>query len=134
DLLGYQTISGNSVPITSARDYSGQAIVATGNTLAIGGLDALRNTNGTTRVPILGSIPIIGYAFRSDSKEDSKSNLIMFITATVLDGYSGGIKASSGADEMLQQLDEELESRGKEKTPADAPAKKKGQRQYLFGN
>ena len=134
DLLGYQDISGSSVPITSSRDYTGQAIVGSGNTLAIGGLDALHNTRGSTRVPILGSIPIIGYAFRSDTNSDSKSNLIMFITATVLDGYNGGMKPATEADQMLQDLDRDLESRGKKPAEEQAPAKKKSEHRYLFGN
>jgi type II secretory pathway component GspD/PulD (secretin) len=128
DMLGYQTIGASQVPITSSRDYTGQAIVASGNTLAIGGLDALHNTTGSTRVPLLGSIPVLGYMFRSDTNTDSKSNLIMFITATVLDGYSGGMKTSDALDETLKQLDADLEGRAK-----DTPKKGTGSKKYLFG-
>ncbi len=128
DLLGYQTIGASQVPITSSRDYTGQAIVASGNTLAIGGLDALHNTQGSTRVPLLGSIPVLGYMFRSDTNTDSKSNLIMFITATVLDGYSGGVKPNASLDQMLKDLDADLEGRGK-----DTPKKGTGSKKYLFG-
>jgi type II secretory pathway component GspD/PulD (secretin) len=111
DMLGYATIGDASIPITTARDYTGQAIVASGNTLAIGGLDALKNTKTTSKIPFLGSIPGIGYLFKNDSTEDSKSNLIMFITASVLNGYNGGVRSTTDTDNMLIELDKVLEKR-----------------------
>lgn len=129
DLLGYQDIGGADIPITSARDYSGQAIVGSGNTLAIGGLDALNKTKGTNKIPVLGDIPVLGYLFRNESSEDSKSNLVMFITATILDGYTGGVKSNDKVDEMLRELDQQLESHGEASKESSTAPKKK----YLLG-
>jgi Flp pilus assembly secretin CpaC len=111
DMIGYATINDAQIPITTSRDYTGQAIVATGNTLAIGGLDSLRNSTTTKKVPFLGSLPGIGYLFKNDSTENSKSNLIMFITASVLNGYNGGVKKANGIDDMLGELDKVLDNR-----------------------
>ncbi len=127
DMLGTADISGNLIPITTSRDYTGQAIVGSGNTLAIGGLDSLHNTKGYNKVPLLGDIPLIGYLFRNETTSDTKSHLVMFITATILDGYTGGVKTTDNLDLMLQKLDAELESRNK----ADIPGSK-GERKYLF--
>jgi type II secretory pathway component GspD/PulD (secretin) len=134
DMLGSQDIAGALVPITTSRDYTGQAIVATGNTLAIGGLDALHNTVGITKVPILGDIPIIGLLFRSETKSDQKSHLVMFITATILDGYSGGgVKSGDDMNMMLDKLDAELESRSKPVgSKTSEPATDSGEKKYLF--
>ncbi|MPN59933.1 hypothetical protein SDC9_207656 [bioreactor metagenome] len=59
-------------------------LIPSGNTLVLGGLvqDDVRSDN--TKVPILGDIPVLGRAFRSDSKSRQKSNLIIFITPTII--------------------------------------------------
>jgi len=129
DMLGSAEIGGNLILITSSRDYTGQTIVGSGNTLAIGGLDSLHNTVGVNKVPILGDIPILGYLFKSETKSDQKSHLVMFITASILDGYTGGVKTTDNLDLMLQKLDAELESRGKADLPS---ASSSSDRKYLF--
>jgi len=50
----------------------------------MGGLieDDVHNQN--TKVPILGDIPGLGLLFRSDSKSRQKSNLIVFLTPTII--------------------------------------------------
>jgi type II secretory pathway component GspD/PulD (secretin) len=59
-------------------------MIPSGNTLVLGGLvqDDVRNSN--TKVPILGDIPVLGHAFRSDAKSRQKSNLLIFITPTIV--------------------------------------------------
>ena len=59
-------------------------MIPSGNTLVLGGLiqDDVRNQN--TKVPLLGDIPGLGYLFRSDTKSRQKSNLLVFITPTIV--------------------------------------------------
>jgi len=59
-------------------------MIPSGNTLVLGGLvqDDVRLSN--TKVPWLGDLPILGRAFRSDSKSRQKSNLMIFITPTII--------------------------------------------------
>ena len=66
------------------RKIETQVLIPSGNTLVLGGLvqDDVRNDN--TKVPILGDIPLLGRAFRSDTKSRQKSNLIIFITPTII--------------------------------------------------
>ena len=40
--------------------------------------------NVRTKVPVLGDLPGLGYAFRSTSKDRRKANLIVFITPTIV--------------------------------------------------
>jgi len=60
-------------------------MIPSGNTLVLGGLvqDDVRNSN--TKVPVLGDLPLVGSAFRSDTKSRQKSNLIIFITPTIVE-------------------------------------------------
>jgi type II secretory pathway component GspD/PulD (secretin) len=132
EMIDLITIGTGQIPETSSRDYSGQAIVATGNTLAIGGLDTMDAHDSSSKVPLLGDIPLLGRLFSNKTSDDSKSHLVMFITASVLDGYSGkdGIKSVSKLGDVVKDLDKELEARN------DKVEKSKGksasQKQYLL--
>jgi len=72
-------------PIFARRKLSTQTIIPSGNTLVLGGLINDNTTKSSTKVPILGDLPLIGLAFRQDSKERSKQNLMIFVTPTVVE-------------------------------------------------
>jgi type II secretory pathway component GspD/PulD (secretin) len=66
------------------RKMETRVMIPSGNTLVLGGLvqDDLRHD--TTKVPIMGDIPLLGKAFRSSSKTRQQSNLLVFITPTIV--------------------------------------------------
>jgi type II secretory pathway component GspD/PulD (secretin) len=66
------------------RRMETRVMIPSGNTLVLGGLvqDDIRVQN--TKVPLLGDIPFMGSAFRSDSKQRAKNNLIIFVTPTIV--------------------------------------------------
>jgi general secretion pathway protein D len=70
--------------VTSNRTVTTTVIVDDGDTLVLGGLlqDELQETE--QRVPILGSIPLIGALFRATKTEMRKTNLMIFIRPTIL--------------------------------------------------
>ena len=70
--------------VTSNRTVTTSVIVDDGDTLVLGGLlqDELQETE--QRVPILGSIPLIGALFRANKTEMKKVNLMIFIKPTIL--------------------------------------------------
>lgn len=69
------------IPIITTRKTVTQVSLKDGYTMGIGGLIDQTLTNGQTKVPVLGSIPLLGRLFRSDTKNDQERNLIIFITA-----------------------------------------------------
>ena len=75
----------NSVPSFETREINTSVMIPSGNTLVMGGLiqDSVHQQN--TKVPILGDIPGLGLLFRSDSKNRTKSNLIVFLTPTIVE-------------------------------------------------
>jgi len=81
------TVGGSpfDVPIFDTRILNTTVMIPSGNTLVMGGLVQDNQIQGTTKVPILGDLPGLGAAFRSKSKQRNKSNLIIFITPTVVD-------------------------------------------------
>lgn len=70
--------------ITNQRIIETTVIVDDGNIIVLGGLieDTLRETD--QRVPVLGSIPILGNLFRSRDTEKVKTNLLVFIRPQIL--------------------------------------------------
>ena len=86
--VGDQTFSfGGSVvtsPIIDKRSLNSNVLIRSGNTLAIGGLLQDETIKNRTKVPILGDIPILGYAFQERLNGRSKRNLLVFVTPTIL--------------------------------------------------
>jgi general secretion pathway protein D len=70
--------------ITNQRIIETTVIVDDGEILVLGGLleDVLRESD--QRVPVLGSIPVLGALFRSQRTEKVKTNLMIFIKPTIL--------------------------------------------------
>jgi type IV pilus assembly protein PilQ len=52
--------------------------------MGIGGLMQSTTSNRGNKVPVLGSVPVLGRLFRSDEKNQAVTNLIIFITAKTL--------------------------------------------------
>jgi general secretion pathway protein D len=53
-------------------------------TVVIGGLIQERVTRGVSKVPVLGSVPVLGWLFRSESTKKQKTNLLLFLTPHVI--------------------------------------------------
>ncbi len=75
---------GATIPIVATRKAITQVSIKDGYTMGIGGLLSTQMSKGVSKVPVLGSIPVLGRLFRSDSKESQVTNLIIFITAKTL--------------------------------------------------
>jgi type IV pilus assembly protein PilQ len=76
-------------PIIDTRTLDSNVLIKSGDTLAIGGLLSDQTARGRTKVPILGDIPLVGYAFQSHDNERHKRNLLIFVTPTILDQRYG---------------------------------------------
>jgi general secretion pathway protein D len=71
-------------PVTSKREVKTQILSADGQTVVLGGLikdDVLVSNN---RVPVLGSIPVLGHLFRHQRSTKVKTNLLIFIRPTII--------------------------------------------------
>ena len=56
-----------------------------GQTAAIGGLIDKKNDKTSTKVPLLGDIPVLGNLFKTRTDANKDTNLIIFITASILE-------------------------------------------------
>ena len=75
----------NSVDSFNTREILTSVLIPSGNTLVMGGLIEDSITSGNVKVPILGDIPFLGILFRQDSKSRTKSNMIVFLTPTIVE-------------------------------------------------
>jgi len=74
-----------SANIYAIRRIETHVLIPSGNTLVMGGLINDSKTKAWTKVPILGDIPLLGKAlFTKTNKERKKTNLLIFITPTVV--------------------------------------------------
>jgi len=87
DSIDRQTINGaaNTANIYAIRRIETHVMIPSGNTLVMGGMLSDTSTKDYTKVPILGDIPVLGWAFRSEGKSRNKQNLLIFITPTIVE-------------------------------------------------
>ena len=76
--------SGAEIPIISTRRTLTQVALKDGFTMGIGGLMESSGLDNSNHVPVLGKIPGLGRLFKHNSTEESKLNLLIFITARIL--------------------------------------------------
>lgn len=91
-------------PTTLKRSANTTVSIKDGNTMVIGGLIGDTLSLGETKVPLLGDIPIIGYLFKSWTRNRDKTNLYIFITPYVIDTEQQGQKLY---DEKKKEADED---------------------------
>ncbi|HMJ89966.1 MAG TPA: secretin N-terminal domain-containing protein [Candidatus Acidoferrum sp.] len=77
----------NTANIYAIRKMETHVMIPSGNTLVLGGLISDRTANFQNKVPILGDTPGLGYLFRKTTKSRDKSNLIVFITPSIVQDY-----------------------------------------------
>ncbi|MCK5706009.1 MAG: hypothetical protein KAI43_00030 [Candidatus Aureabacteria bacterium] len=72
-------------PIFRTRNVTTSVIINDGETIVLGGLMSEDTIKIRDKLPILGDIPIIGRLFKNEGEKTSKTNLLIFVTANLLD-------------------------------------------------
>jgi general secretion pathway protein D len=87
-----------SAPIFAKRSAETHVVVPSGRTVVIGGLMEDQTTATVKKVPLLGSIPWLGALFRRTVTSKSKTELLIFLTPTLVDS-SAALTAMSTAEQ-----------------------------------
>jgi type IV pilus assembly protein PilQ len=74
---------GDNVAINAKRIKT-QVRVNNGETAVLGGIFEQTLRNDTDKVPFLGDLPFLGHLFKSNSKSDVKSEMLIFLTPRIL--------------------------------------------------
>ncbi len=85
------SLSTASGPGILTRKTSTEFNVQQGETLVLSGLLSRRTSESVDKVPLLGDIPILGALFRSKRFQNDETELVVFVTPSVVDSQSPGL-------------------------------------------
>jgi general secretion pathway protein D len=112
-------------PVINSRSADTVVIVPDRQTVVIGGLMLNQNQQVDSKIPVLGDIPLLGAAFRRRVKNDTKTELLIFLTPQIVNqpselaAVSANERALSNIPNTVppRQLDQFLRT-----TPENNPA------------
>ena len=105
-------------PILQTREAETQILIKSGDTVVMGGLLEDVKTKSTEGIPFLKDIPLLGWAFRRDTHDVEKVDLLIFITAYVLDQDSNEIL---GNDKLRYESAKLIENENERESKKSAP-------------
>ena len=105
-LIDSQVLTDNVInqPIFSTRKVTTSVSIWDGQTVALGGLVREDVQKVQDKVPILGDIPLAGRLFRSNVDQKIKRNLIIFVTARLMDAEGRPVRLDDDAEEIVEPL------------------------------
>lgn len=74
-----------SAPTIDVTEVITQVLVKNGETIVLGGIFQSVETKSTTKVPLLGDIPVVGNLFKRNQRDTEKNELLIFITPRLLE-------------------------------------------------
>jgi len=79
-----ETILINIGPTTTKRSTKTSIVVKDTQTVVIGGLMEEKEIVSINKIPILGDIPVLGWLFKNQSRNKTKTNLLVFLTPHIV--------------------------------------------------
>lgn len=92
-------------PTWSERKVTNTVVVGDADTAVIGGLVGRKKKKLTSKIPLLGDLPVLGHLFKSTHTEERKTNLVILITPYVLADPLDRVRA---VDRVLERRSEVL--------------------------
>lgn len=85
-------------PIFSVRKVTTGVSIWDGQTVALGGLIREDVQDVEDKIPILGDLPFVGRLFKTEAEQHYKRNLMIFVTAHLIDPSGQRVKPSTPPD------------------------------------
>lgn len=82
DSKGEETSGGVAI---NTQNVQTQVLVGNGETVVLGGIYEQVSRKSTDKVPFFGDLPVVGYAFKRNTKQEDKTELLIFITPKLMD-------------------------------------------------
>ena len=116
-------VAGGAVDlITNQRTINQRVLIEDGELLVLGGLVSDDLVQSEQRVPLLGSIPILGQLFRSQSATTEKRTLMVFLRPVILrDGVQSSMETNAKY-RMMRDAQHEAAGRGSQFLNRNVPA------------
>jgi type IV pilus assembly protein PilQ len=74
----------NGTPTIVTKEVQTMVLVKDGGTAILGGVYITNNQSGSTGVPFLSKLPLLGWLFRNKTQNDSNKELLVFITPRII--------------------------------------------------
>lgn len=81
DSVGQSTTAGFAI---DTKHVKTQVLIENGGTVVIGGIFQQTERDQTTKVPLLGDIPVLGYLFKEKERVADKTELLVFLTPRIV--------------------------------------------------
>jgi pilus assembly protein CpaC len=94
------TISGFTIPALSTRQTETEVEIQNGQSFIVSGLLDHRTTEIMSKMPGIGSVPILGQLFHSKNFNHSVVELVIIVTATVVDPLTTSLQAEPSQPKM----------------------------------
>lgn len=72
------------LPIIARQYIETEAVVRSGETVVLGGLVDASQSDVTSGTPWLSKLPLLGYLFKNEDKNETTKNILIFVTATLI--------------------------------------------------
>lgn len=82
DSKGEETSGGVAI---NTQNVQTQVLVGNGETVVLGGIYEQVSRKSTDKVPFFGDLPVLGFAFKRNTKQEDKTELLIFITPKIMD-------------------------------------------------
>ena len=81
DSVGQETRAGFAI---DTKHVKTQVMVDNGGTVVLGGIYQQTERNSVSKVPLLGDVPVLGHLFRTSTRTNDKTELLVFITPKIV--------------------------------------------------
>ena len=78
------TAATNSAPPIDKQNFKSKITIDDRSIAVLGGVYTTTKGNSVSKTPLLGDLPVLGNLFKSNNKQDDKTQLLVFITATII--------------------------------------------------
>ncbi|MEP7041643.1 MAG: type IV pilus secretin PilQ [Dokdonella sp.] len=85
DVAGFVNVpGGGQVPTINRREVGTTVLVDNGQTVVLGGVYEVNKSDTINKVPVLGDLPVLGNLFKNSSRNDTKAELLIFVTPRII--------------------------------------------------
>jgi type IV pilus assembly protein PilQ len=78
-----QTVTVLGVPSIDKKEAITEVLVRDGGVATIAGIYSIQRTDAADAIPLFGKIPLLGWLFKREAKEDTRKDLLIFISPRI---------------------------------------------------
>jgi general secretion pathway protein D len=91
-------------PTLTKRLLRNTVLAEDGQTVVLGGLIANNVQDTVSKVPLLGDIPVLGWLFKHNTKTETKTNLLIFITPRIIKNSKDLARVTNRSREAMERF------------------------------